>query len=360
MRGLSSPLKFHLESATCQKIRCDVGAPVFTSAPLLSQAPGTARPSEAAVADSFVYCLREQGGIAFKTKQRESCPLWPRVAGLAENSPRLRSPYGLAFDETGKTLWVADKHAHTIWRFAFNGSSLESHGAIRLQKANGPCMLDYQPECGLLIGCYGVSSERGAVLRLKGDAAVPLTPMDFCGRVTHCCWLPDGGYCYVTRDDSVLWRQEAEDAPAVPLTLPGNARILSPENGRLEKLRLRYVQGMYFSKKRNALMVADASLGAIFALHLDQGEFRLVAGKPTLSDSTYKADVQAGDPSVWLGPIRALSEDREGCLVWLDGESGQLMRLSNGGIEILGPAVPGRERSRLLGCGMIRIPPRHL
>lgn len=296
-----------------------------------------------------VCCLREHGALAMRQGSRP--PLFVHFAQVT-----LRAPYGLAVDQDSRCLWIADKYRHCLMRLDCAQPSREPFIMDLPQAAYGPCMLDYALEYGLLVGCYGISAESGAVLALTHSGWVRITPPDFSGRVTHCCWLSEGACCFVTRDDSLLWLKESPGAPAVRLTLPGNQRTLTAEFGALETLRLRYVQGLLFSKTRGTLLVADASLGAIFEINLRAKRFRVLAGVPTLTDSTYRSNFEGGSTAVCLGPIRALAEDLEQRLVWLDGASGHLYRLESNVATDLGSMMPKQDKFRMLGCGLQILP----
>lgn len=306
------------------------------------------------------YCHRGLGSLVGGSLGRRLRVLESEVV----DRPLFEAPYGLAFDPLNSQLWVSDKSRNALFRLSIQRRIHEENfGAwavqerVEVPEVRCPCMLDYAAERGLLVGCYGIGHLWGAVMRFDGQVWQRLTAPDFRHKVTHCVWLPGGGYCFVTRRDSVLWVADELEAPPRALTLPGNRRLLSPESGPLSNLRLRYVQGLVYSRRRQALLVADASLGAIYEVNLKSSSYRVVCGRPTLSDSSFAARLQPGSGHGWLGAIRALAEDEEGQVLWLDGECGNLWRVAGEQrIELVGSALPEGCRLGVMGCGMITLP----
>jgi hypothetical protein len=305
---------------------------------------------------TVLTCLRNQQCVVARIPGRDSAIL----AGGAD-AP-LSAPYGIAWDANKKHLWVADKRSSSLLRLSLCLShvnenfvfSLQGLDRIEIGSCAAPCMLDIHPEFGLLVGCFGGESTRGSVIQYDGNDSCVLTPTALANRITHCCWLPDGGYCYVARGDWTLWYAENRKASPCALTVPGARRALSASSGELKHLRLRYVQGLCYSKTRNAVLVGDASLGAIYALDLKAKRYAVIAGRPTLSDSQLRANVKSGPSEVWLGPIRAVAENIAGDLLWLDGECGRIFRLNERN-EIIdaGSALPDGESRQVGGCGML-------
>jgi hypothetical protein len=305
----------------------------------------------ASAARTFVYSLRAQGVVAARTGDEEPRVLASR--GGAVFGVSYAEPYGLAYGEGKKTLWVADKPNHAVWalRIPASGSATVKE-KLHSAEARGPCMLDVHSKHGLLVGCYGDCVGGGSVSQHDGERWTRVTPADFRDRVTHCCWLPDGGYCYVTRSDSVLWYAKGLLAPAVPLTQPGK-RELSPPAGPVGQLRLRYVQGLRYSTNREALLVADASLGAIYQVDPTNSTFELLVGRPALSDSTLRTDLSRDPRSdTWLGPVRALVEDEKGRVLWVNGEDGVLYAFAGGKVTSLGSLLPEGCEPPLVGSGL--------
>jgi hypothetical protein len=304
---------------------------------------------------AILFCLRDMAIIAARLPNGKVIPVVTND-GLGA-SPLLKNPYGIAWDSAQRRFWVADKGQSAVWQFHVDIETLRFTNAVALDLGSfhAPCMLDWHPKFGLLAGCFGVPGAPGAVALYDGGSWRNLMPPEFKGAVTHCCWLPNGGFCFISRSDCVLWVAEGPGVQPSPRTIPGKARRLSPVSGSLRQLLLRYVQGLCFSKRRNAILVADASLGAIYEVNLNDGKYALLAGKPLLSDSFSQANLQSGRADVWLGPIRAIAEDSEGRVLFLDGETGRLLRVSAGGLEILGNALLENHSGRVAGTGMLVI-----
>ena len=269
---------------------------------------------------------------------------------------RYFSPYGIAYDSAREGFWLADKLNASIWFLTASAdampNSLIAEKEYRHGSLSEPCGLDFHPRNGLLIGGYGDSTlgTPGGVFQLADDRLTPLVQFATRERVTHCCWLPDGGFCYVTRSDSILWHCPEPGQAARPLTLRGE-RMLCPDSGPLGQLRLRYVHGLVYSPLQQCILIADAALGAIYKVDLRHEEFSLYFGRPTLGHSNSIADVR-DDPNVWLGRIAAMAEDTDGSIVWLEGSRGNWFRFRENRIEAMGPALPGGQGGPLLGCGV--------
>lgn len=304
---------------------------------------------------ALVYCLRShRGGVGAKL---------PGGRVLSRKTSEEREElYGLAVDEKRGGLWLSDKSKQTLSfvkaevaegdELLF--SEVESHTADCLR---APCMLDLDVARGLLVGCFGAPSDEraGGVALYDGKSWQEITPEGMPQRVTHCCWLPDGGYCFVSRLNSSIWR--AAEPGEEPVQVVGGTRrkVLCPAEGPLTHLRLRYVQGLIYSRSRKALIVADGSLGAIFEVDLNKSGYRVLVGEPRLVHKGCSANLESGSPDVFLGAIRGLSERPNGELVWLDGEQGRLFSYSPKKKEIKGEgsAFADGRVAAMSGAGLV-------
>ena len=163
---------------------------------------------------TIIYTTRRLGFVGAFLPSRLVVPLIVsgdrRAARFFEGLPF--EPYGIAYDTTRRGCWLADKQNNRVWFVRFSGVDSISAGGEPVEEAIAytdqsvaePCHLDFHPQYGLLAGCYGDCGQAGAVMCYDGSTWNRLTPPDFKDHVTHCCWLPDGGYCYVTRSDWVL------------------------------------------------------------------------------------------------------------------------------------------------------------
>ena len=323
--------------------------------PLVSE---TKREVHTGAIEQLVYCHRRQGTILFRESNGQLRVLLGKNA--SEGSPQFFAPYGIAVDQGRHGFWISDKQANAVWFAKFSISDMGAWSYERFQferfvhnAMRAPCMVDVHPSLGLLTACYGTTAEPGGLIRYDGNVWEDITVENFRDKITHCCWWPDGGYSYVTRSDSVLWHCEGFGAAPRALTLSGNNRMLSPISGPLEKLRLRYVQGLRYSVHRDGLLIADASLGAIYFVDLKNGSYFVVAGKPSITDSEQQALLSTGRSDLWLGPIRGITEDTLGRILILDGEQGFLYLLENSG-ELKEIETFSRELSKgILGTGMV-------
>ena len=320
----------------------------------------TASEAQSVALEALVYCHRRQGNVLCRESNGTLRVLFGKnAAGI---SPKFTAPYGIAADHARQGVWISDKHSNTIWfaKFANSHANLWSSENFQFEKfthhaMRAPCMVDVHPSQGTLVACYGTTSEPGALIRFDGKVWEDITVENFKEKITHCCWWPDGGYSYVTRSDSVLWHCEGVGAVPRALTISGNNRMLSPTSGPLEKLRLRYVQGLRYSLHRDGLLIADASLGAIYFVDLKSGSYFVVAGKPTITNSEQRALLSSGRADVWLGPIRGIAEDSSGRILILDGERGSLYLLK-GSNELQEIESHTCELSKvILGTGMALI-----
>lgn len=317
---------------------------------------------------TLIYCLRNQRQIAARLPGGEVVSVvhsGQQIEGGNDDSDRLvlAMPYGVAVNNSWGQLWIADKHRNVIWALGLGLSKGNSTNGQRYAVTDaeaiptpmrGPCMLDWDGERGLLAAFYGECGSPGGVARYSDGEWETLTPEEFRGFVTHCCWLPDGGYCFVSRSHSLLYIARKPGQEPCPVTAPGNVRKLCPPEGDLEQLRLRYVQGLRYAPGKGVLLAADASLGAIFEIDLAKNRYRCVAGRPVLQESGAKALVSPGNKAVWLGPVRAVEADSKGDVVWLDGESGRLLKLGQRqDISLLGPGIPDGLAARTAGAGMV-------
>lgn len=306
--------------------------------------------------DTLIYCLRKQRLIVARIPSGAKLVLGGDERGEAPFSNNYFEPYGVAYDSTRGGFWVADKAESELWFMEFSGSPLRLEPKEKLKfAARKLCALDFHPDHGLLVGCYGCRATPGGVLWLKGAEHRFLTQDDKAAPVSHVQWLPDGGYCYVARDTSMLWVAKSLDDAARPLTAP-SARVLCPDRGLLDKLRLRYVQGTHYSRKRKTLLIADASLGAIYEVNLIENSYSVLLGSPAISDSTFKADLQDGASGRWLGTVRALAEDGGGRITFVDGETNRLFAFDgNSSIKSLGSLMPDGSFCYGSGMGMTTI-----
>lgn len=307
---------------------------------------------------TLLYCVRDPASVVARLTDGRTVNV---VSANQTGHPLpLSIPYGVAMDVSRGGFWVSDKGSRAVWFVETECSGrdikvgkTECH---MVEPARGPCMLDVDEKRGLLVGCFGESGEPGAVAQYSSKGKwKSLSASSFTGCVTHCCWIDGGGYCFVNREDSVLWHASSLSADAKPLTLSGRFRRLSEESGQLSSLRLRYVQGIFYSRGRKRLIVADASLGTIYGIDLKRQRYEVVAGLPTISDSRMRAGLTSGPGKRFLGPIRGVAENKSGELVFLEGEGGCVFRVAGDRIEKVCAVKEGRGKSRLLGTGLIAV-----
>lgn len=304
---------------------------------------------------TLLYFIRKQGLFVSKSFDGETIAEDPTPSLIPV---RFQAPYGITRDSAKAGWWISDKAANSVHylKFSLDDSSplaIREHEILQLPRLglHSPCMIDHDSGHGLLIACYGYTSKCG-LLQYNEKLWRILTPA--CSRlaVTHACWLSNGGYCFVSRDDSILWLCPESECSPRPVTITGRVRAASAQSGPLSRLRLRYVQGLHFCKKTNELLIADANLGCIYSVDLKHQTFHVRVGRPTVSDSSYVANVKPGSADVWLGTIRGVTKDFAGRPVWIDGESGQVLFLSEGQIATAGTALPVGVNCGVQGTGM--------
>ena len=248
-------------------------------------------------------------------------------------------PYGITYDPGSNHIWLADKLNNKLWRLSISINRLNSSHvdavAFNSPLVVEPCSIDYSPLYGLLIACYGSESCNGKLIRYFEGNWTSLA-FEIADRFTHCCWLPRGGYCFITRSDTRLWIAEDIASRPEPFSMPTRS-FGGPLSGELRELRLSYVQGLCYSISKNAVFIADPNLRKIFQVCLNEKTYFALEGKN----------------GPLPGEFRGITGDLEKNIVWINGENGELFRITAWNeVESLGNGVENTADYGIVGVGM--------
>jgi len=273
------------------------------------------------------YCRRAQREFAAFDSSGVSIPIdMSLIREQKEWSERDFQPYGVATDEANGSLWYANKYDDTLWNVRVEyGDSLQlvPERILRFPREFcQPCGMDIS-DAGLLVACFGFQSIAASIFLISksGEPHKIGTDSSKENTFSHCIFLPDGNIAYVARLDMSLWTNDLDGRNPRRVSAVRNGNTPANE-GKLSDLAFQYVQGLYWSSSRQSLLISDASLGCIFEAFPNSNSYRVIAGVPAITDSTWLARLKPGTAERWLGPIRGLTENDKGEIVFLDGETG--------------------------------------
>lgn len=286
--------------------------------------------ASAPVGKSIIFSLRREAKLVAYQAGQGFTPIEIKPSKRPFTDPNFE-PYGIAFDAAKSELWVGDKWNSALWqmelKYTNNRIDLIPKAEFRSELMSQPCAIDFDSQHGILVACFGrTCGSHGGVSVLNNGRWSRLWGGGLGQSVAQACWLPDGGFSFVHYYGSVLCAVPTTTKPPVECSLR-DQRTLGRQTGKLPELRLRYVQGLTYSKSQKRIIVSDGSLGAIYEVDYLGGAYRLLAGKPTLTDTSFSSELKPGPSNQWLGRIRAAFEDAFGHLIWLDGSTSRLFKL---------------------------------